>query len=78
MSDTDIELPSIMNGYRLTPEEVRRVAQWMREHANTSDVEDCEACAVIEEDYCPVHYGIGLGQYTAIEAATAAVKGVLR
>lgn len=66
------------NGYRLTPEGVRRVARWMREHVDVSDVEECPACAVIEKDYCPIHYGIGLGQQSAIEAAAAAVKGILR
>jgi hypothetical protein len=74
-SDGHGEFP---NGYKLTPEGVRRVARWVREHANLSDVEDCEACSVIEEDYCPIHYGIGLGQHIAIEAATAAVKGIGR
>lgn len=54
--------------YDLTPEGVRVVAEWLIDNANVKDIEDCTACAVIEEGYCPVHYGIGKGTTIAADA----------
>jgi len=70
VSDGGGEFP---NGYRLTAQGMRVVARWLREHANLRDIEDCDACDVLEEDYCPVHYGIGIGSDITLQAIRDAV-----
>lgn len=55
---------------------IARASEWLIEHVNLSDAEDCEACAEVQDRECAVHHGFMAAEDPA--SGALGLDGVIR